>query len=198
MSFSVHTHAAQEQQDTQERVVHVVFFLRATGDWFLCLCLSCTGEGSGMYRGWTFLTFQGTCFVGSSLLLPPCCFFCHCILTLLDVTHTFTWERRGWDTPGHVGHVLLAFNKHRASEGSLRKCWYLRALYGVFFGTYSSTNVDALQRVQMWHSSKTVSHAPVEVPNLWILLCIPVSFFCQLSLKHFLPVLWIRPATAQC
>lgn len=153
MSFSVHTHVAQEKQDTQERVVHVVFsclfFLRATGDWFLCLCLSCTGEVSGMYIRWTFLTFQGICFVGSSLLLPACCFSCHRILKLLDMTHAFTWERRGWDTPGQVGHVLLAFNKHRASEGSEKMLIFegFVWIFLFFFGSYSCTNVDALQRV---------------------------------------------------
>lgn len=167
-------------------------------DWFLCLCLSCTGEGSGMYRGWTFLTFQGTCFVGSSLLLPPC-FFYYCIFTLLDTIPSFTWEKTGWNTPAEVGHVLLAFNKHRASEGSLRICWYSRALYvwGFFKLQYRCYKCGyTIKGTEVTPFKDTVS-CPSGGPKFMNIAMCSSFIFSQLSLKPFPPALWTQPATAQ-
>lgn len=157
--------------------------LGVTGDWFLCLRLSCMGEGSGMHRGWTFQTFQGTCFGGSScshLLIFSTTASLHCLAWL-----TLSPGRGEAETLlGKLGMCCW----HSKSTELLREAWENADIWGLCtgFGIFleaivdiyilESTNVDTLLRVQMWHPSKAASHVPVEVPNLWILLCVPLSF----------------------
>lgn len=200
--FSVYSHYPRETRQSGEGCTCYVLLSvlqsnwGVTGDWFLCLCLFCTGEGSGTYRGWTFRTFQGSCYVGRSLLLPTCCSFYHCIFTLLDMIHAFHLGeerlRHSWGSWACVASIQQAQSFWEEPENMLMFegfVWsYFWKLQCRFYKCRYTTK---------WHLSKTVSHVPVEVPNLWILPCVPLSFFSQLSLKPFPPALRTQPAPAQ-
>lgn len=155
-------------------------------------------KGVGCTGRELFEPFRVSVLLVAACCFPPCCFFYHCIFTLLDMTHTFTWERlrHSWESWACVASIQQAQSfweepeKMLILEGFVCLGFFWKLQYRLYKCRYTTKSTG----VTPFKESVSCPNGGPKFMN--IATCF--SFiYSQFSLKPFPTALWTQPATAQ-